>query len=121
MLKCTNPRPLNRLSCVLNFNIVFCFCAIAVSMLKMAHLQAAVLWIPRPHQVLAWFCTQTFPATTSGESPSSTAQTATMTFHQSQCLEILLSPQNCEYSRISHCCIVLVASFYLLKQLKTTI
>lgn len=108
-------------------SITVFFCSLAVLMWRMARRRAVVLWTPRPLQVLVWSFTQTFLATTSDESPSSTARTVTMTSHQSLCREILRSPQNCEYhclvnpskhNVLTFCWCFIFCVFYLLNNLK---
>lgn len=75
------------------FNCVFMFSA---SMWRMAPLLAAAPWTLRPPLAPVWSSTPTSQDTTSAESPSSIAQTATMNCPPSPCHETPPSPLNCE-------------------------
>lgn len=74
------------------------FLLVAVLMWRMGRLQDAVLWIHRPPLARGSSCTPTSPKldTTSGESPSCTAQTATTTSHPNPCPATPLSPRSCK-------------------------
>lgn len=66
-------------------------------MWKMACQRGAVLWTPRPAQVLVWFFKLTFP-TASDVSLSSTVQTRTLTCPPKRCPATHPLPATCKYS-----------------------
>lgn len=64
---------------------------------RMAHQCAAAHQTLRHPQVQVWFFIPIWQLTASGGSPSCTALTATMSYHQNPYPEILPSLENCEW------------------------